>query len=70
MYIRNLIQLGQVYQYLISNWTKAEQRITVKNKGKVIFDRILVDSLLKVNTVYMYILDNWKYKHVQIFCTD
>jgi len=67
MFITNLLQIGQVYQFLIANWQYANSHITVKNGKEVVFDNILIDSILKTNTIYRYLLENWNSGKVQIF---
>jgi len=67
MFIYHLIQVGQVFQFLTSNWEKSIIKITVKNGKEVVFDDILIDSIVKVNSVYKYILENWSNNKVQVF---
>lgn len=67
MFITNLLQIGQVYQFLTANWQYANAHITVKNKKEVVFDNILVDSIVKVNTIYRYLLKHWSGGKLQIF---
>jgi len=70
MFILHLLQIGQVYQFLVANWQEEKPTITVKNGKEVIFDNIIVDSILKVNTIYKYLLENWANKKVQIFYSE
>jgi len=70
MFIMNLLQIGQVYQFLAANWQYKKAHITVRNKKEVVFDNMLVDSILKVNTIYKYLLENWSSGKVQIFYTE
>jgi len=70
MFILHLLQIGQVYQFLVANWQEEKPTITVKNGKEVIFDNIIVDSILKVNTIYQYLLENWSELNIQIFYKD
>jgi len=70
MFIMNLLQIGQVYQFLAANWQYANSHITIKNGKEVIYDNILVDSLEKVQAIYKYLLQNWANNKVQIFYSE
>ena len=69
MFIRNLGQIGEIYNLLTKNWQEKTINVTVKNRKEVVFDDILVDSILKVNTIYKYLLENWANMKVQVFYT-
>ena len=70
MFITNLMQIGEIYQFLTQNWQEGKARITVKHGKEVVFDNILLDSIVKVNTIYKYLLENWAGKKLQIFYTE
>ena len=70
MFIMNLLQIGQIYQFLVANWEDGTARITVKNGKEVVYDNVLVDSVLKVDSIYRYLLENWQSFKVQIFYAE
>jgi len=70
MYILHLLQVGQIYQFLAANWQELKPTITVKNGKEIVYDNIVVDSILKVNSIYKYLLENWANGKVQIFYSE
>ena len=70
MIIYHLIQVGQIFQFLSANWEELKPTITVKDGKEVIFDNIVVDSIIKVNSIYKFLLENWTNGKVQIFYSE
>jgi len=70
MFIRNLIQIGEVYQFLCREWANEVAYITIKNDGKVIIDNLLVCTKETVDEIYKYLLENWTNGKVQIFYAE
>ena len=70
MFILHLLQVGQIFQFMSANWQELKPTITVKDGKEIVFDNIIVDSIIKVNTIYKYLLENWAGKQVQIFYSE
>ena len=70
MFITNLIQVGEIYQFLCCEWINENVYITIKNDGKVIEDKLFVHTREIVDEIFKYLLANWATLKVQIFYTE